>query len=234
MIKLFVGLGNPGPEYEATRHNAGFWWIDALARELKVHLSMDKGYHGMVARTVIHGHTVWLLQPQTFMNLSGKSVASLARFFKITPQEILVAHDELDIAPGQAKLKFGGSHAGHNGLRDIHAQLGSGDYWRLRLGVGHPGDKAEVVNWVLKKPSLDHRIAIEQSIDRSLKALPAFLAGDMEKATLLVHTSKPPRAHTAPPQRPDQAPSPGTTPASSTCAAPLDQPTASQNPKGTP
>ena len=201
MIKLFVGLGNPGPEYEATRHNAGFWWIDALARELKTSLSMDKSYHGMVARTTVNGSTVWLLQPQTYMNLSGKSVAALARFFKITPQEVLVAHDELDIAPGQVKLKFGGSHAGHNGLRDMHAQLGSADYWRLRLGVGHPGDKAEVVNWVLKKPSLDHRIAIEQCIDRSLKALPAFLAGDMEKATLLVHTHKPPRAH-KPPESP--------------------------------
>jgi PTH1 family peptidyl-tRNA hydrolase len=200
MIKLFVGLGNPGPEYEATRHNAGFWWVDALARELKVGLAMDKGYHGMLARATVHGNTVWLLQPQTFMNLSGKSVGALARFFKITPQEILVAHDELDIAPGQVKLKFGGSHAGHNGLRDIHAQLGSGDYWRLRLGVGHPGNKDEVVNWVLKKPSQDHRIAIEQCIDRSLKALPAFLAGDMEKATLLVHTSKPPRAHIPAPQ----------------------------------
>ena len=207
MIKLFVGLGNPGPEYEATRHNAGFWWIDALARELKTGLIMDKGYHGLVARATVHGNTVWLLQPQTFMNLSGKSVGALARFFKITPKEILFAHDELDIAPGQVKLKFGGSHAGHNGLRDIHAQLGSGDYWRLRLGVGHPGNKDEVVNWVLKKPSQDHRIAIEQCIDRSLKALPAFLAGDMEKATLLVHTHNPPRAHSPAPQSvqpPDQ------------------------------
>ena len=202
MIKLFVGLGNPGPEYDATRHNAGFWWVDAMARELKTSLSMDKGYHGMVARTTVNGQNVWLLQPQTFMNLSGKSVGALARFFKIASNEILVAHDELDIAPGQVKLKFGGSHAGHNGLRDIHAQLGSGDYWRLRLGVGHPGDKSEVVNWVLKKPSLDHRIAIDQCIDRSLKALPAFLAGDMEKATLLVHTSKPPRPHTPPVQGP--------------------------------
>ena len=202
MIKLFVGLGNPGPEYEATRHNAGFWWVEALARELKTSLNMDKGYHGMLARTTVNGQTVWLLQPQTYMNLSGKSVGALARFFKIASNEILVAHDELDIAPGQVKLKFGGSHAGHNGLRDIHAQLGSGDYWRLRLGVGHPGDKSEVVNWVLKKPSLDHRIAIDQCIDRSLKALPAFLAGDMDKATLLVHTGKPPRAHTPRVQRP--------------------------------
>ncbi|MFZ3220935.1 MAG: aminoacyl-tRNA hydrolase [Rhodoferax sp.] len=202
MIKLFVGLGNPGPEYDATRHNAGFWWVDALARELKVSLSMDKGYHGLVARTTLHGQTVWLLEPQTFMNLSGKSVAALARFFKIAPEEILVIHDELDIAPGQAKLKRGGSHAGHNGLRDIHAQLGTDDYWRLRLGVGHPGTKAEVVSWVLKKPILDDRIAIEQCIDRTLKAVPAFLAGEMDKATLLVHTSKPPRPHAPKAPRP--------------------------------
>ncbi|MDZ7939244.1 MAG: aminoacyl-tRNA hydrolase [Rhodoferax sp.] len=193
MIKLFVGLGNPGSEYDATRHNAGFWWVDALARALKVSLSMDKGYHGLVARTTIDGQTVWLLEPQTFMNLSGKSVGALARFFKIAPEEILVVHDELDIVPGEVKLKFGGSHAGHNGLRDLHAQLGTGDYWRLRLGIGHPGVKSEVANWVLKKPSLDHRIAIDQCIDRSLKALPQLLAGEMDKATMLVHTSKPPR-----------------------------------------
>lgn len=193
MIKLFVGLGNPGPEYEGTRHNAGFWWIDALARELKAPLAMDKGYHGLLARTTINGQSVWLLEPQTFMNLSGKSVALLARFFKIDPQEILVVHDEMDIVPGEAKLKLGGSHAGHNGLRDIHAQLGTDNYWRLRLGVGHPGVKSEVVSWVLKKPSLDHRIAIEQSIDRSIKALPHLLAGEMDKATMLIHTSKPPR-----------------------------------------
>ncbi len=193
MIKLFVGLGNPGPEYESTRHNAGFWWIDALARELKTPLVMDRSYHGCVARTTVGGHSVWLLQPQTFMNLSGKSVAALARFFKILPSEILVAHDELDVPPGEAKLKLGGSHAGHNGLRDIHAQLGSPDYWRLRLGVGHPGIKSEVVSWVLKKPSADHRIAIEQTIDRALKAVPHLLNGEMDKATMLIHTSKPPR-----------------------------------------
>jgi PTH1 family peptidyl-tRNA hydrolase len=193
MIKLFVGLGNPGPEYEATRHNAGFWYIDALARQLKTTLAMDKGYHGMVARTAVGGQTVWLLEPQTFMNLSGKSVAALARFFKIQPNEILVAHDELDLPPGEAKIKLGGSHAGHNGLRDIHAQLGTDQYWRLRIGVGHPGSREEVVGWVLKKPILDHRIAIEQTIDRALTATPQFLDGDMNKATLLVHTSKPPR-----------------------------------------
>lgn len=193
MIKLFVGLGNPGPEYEATRHNAGFWFIDALARQLKVNMAVEKSYWGLMGRTSIDGRNVWLLEPLTFMNASGKSVGALARFFKIAPEEILVAHDELDIAPGQAKLKKGGGHAGHNGLRDIHAQLGSADYWRLRLGVGHPGDRAEVVNWVLKKPSQDDRIAIEQGMDRSLKAVPALLAGEMDKATVLIHTVAAPR-----------------------------------------
>ena len=199
MIKLFVGLGNPGPEYEATRHNAGFWWTDALARDLKVSLVPERSYHGFAARAQVNGQPVWLLQPQTFMNLSGKSVAALTRFFKIAPEEILVAHDELDVVPGEAKLKFGGSHAGHNGLRDIHAQLGTGDYWRLRLGIGHPGVKSEVVNWVLKKPLKEQREAIDDAIARTLHAVPALLAGQMEKATLLIHTSKPPRPK--PPRR---------------------------------
>ena len=193
MIKLLVGLGNPGADYEATRHNAGVWWIDALARELKVSLVPERSYYGLAGRTSVNGQSVWLLQPQTFMNLSGKSVASLARFFKIQPEEILVVHDELDLPPGQVKLKRGGSHAGHNGLRDIHAQLGSPDYWRLRIGIGHPGEKSEVANWVLKKPAPDQRTLIEDSIAHSLKAHTAMLAGDMDKATLLVHTTKPPR-----------------------------------------
>lgn len=193
MIKLFVGLGNPGPDYDATRHNAGFWWIDTIAHELKVSLTSEKAYNAKVARCTVDGQHRWLLQPQTFMNRSGQSVAGLARFFKIQPEEILVAHDELDIDPGQAKLKLGGGHAGHNGLRDIHAQLGAPSYWRLRLGVGHPGDRDEVINWVLKKPSLDHRIAIAQAMDRAQKALPALLAGDMDKAMLQIHTHKPPR-----------------------------------------
>ncbi|QNN58232.1 aminoacyl-tRNA hydrolase [Diaphorobacter ruginosibacter] len=193
MIKLFVGLGNPGPEYEATRHNAGFWWIDELARDLKVSLMPERSYFGLMARANVGGNTIWLLEPQTFMNASGKSVGALARFFKIAPHEVLVAHDELDIPPGQVKLKRGGSHAGHNGLRDIHAQLGSSDYWRLRIGIGHPGVKSEVVNWVLKKPSPDQRKLIDDSIFHSLKSWPVMVEGDMEKATMQVHTNKPPR-----------------------------------------
>ncbi|MDO8719869.1 MAG: aminoacyl-tRNA hydrolase [Polaromonas sp.] len=209
MIKLFVGLGNPGAEYEATRHNAGFWWIDALSQELKVQLSLDKNYYGQVGRTTLNGKTVWLLKPLTFMNLSGKSVAALARFFKIAPGEILVAHDELDVNPGQAKLKLGGSHAGHNGLRDIHAQLGTADYWRLRIGVGHPGVKSEVINWVLKKPSAEHRTAIEDCIARSIKAAPELLKGEMEKATMLIHTSQPPRPKPPRPAAPAAESQPG-------------------------
>ena len=208
MIKLFVGLGNPGPDYEATRHNAGFWWIDALARDLKVTLVPERNYHGLVARTSIHGQSVWLLEPQTFMNLSGKSVAALARFFKIAPQEVLVVHDELDLPPGQVKLKKGGSHAGHNGLRDIHSQLGSPEYWRLRIGIGHPGVKSEVPHWVLKKPSSEHRSLIEEGIAHSLRATPALLAGDMDKAVLLIHTTKPPRPK---PVRSAPGPSPDST-----------------------
>ena len=177
MIKLFVGLGNPGPEYEDTRHNAGFWWIDALARELKVNLVPERSYWGLMARTSIHGQSIWLLEPQTFMNLSGKSVGTLARFFKIQPEEILVVHDELDFEPGVVKLKLGGSHGGHNGLRDIHAQLGSPNYWRLRVGIGHPGHKGEVASWVLKKPAPDQLKLIEDAIAHSLKAWPDMVAG---------------------------------------------------------
>ena len=192
-IRLLVGLGNPGPEYEATRHNAGFWWVDAVAAQLGARLAFDRGYLGLVARVNRKsGEPLWLVEPQTFMNLSGKSVAALARFFKITPEEILVAHDELDLLPGQVKLKLGGSHAGHNGLKDIVAQLGSSDFWRLRLGIGHPGVKAEVINYVLRKPAAEQREAIEQSVARSLDALDLLLAGEMERAMMKIHV-KPPR-----------------------------------------
>ena len=202
MLRLLVGLGNPGAEYEATRHNAGFWFIDEVARALKVTLVPERSYFGLAARANTAHGPVWLLEPMTFMNLSGKSVAALARFFKIAPQEILVAHDELDLLPGQVKMKLGGSHAGHNGLKDIHAQLGSADYWRLRLGIGHPGVKAEVVNYVLKKPSAEHREAIEKTIAQSLTALDLLLAGEMERAMMKIH-AKPPRPK---PPRPETAP----------------------------
>ena len=195
MIRLLVGLGNPGPEYEATRHNAGFWWVDEAARRLGATLQPERAYRGRAARVTrppAAGGPLWLLEPMTYMNLSGKSVAALARFYKIAPAEVLVVHDELDLLPGQVKLKQGGSHAGHNGLKDIVAQLGSPDFWRLRLGIGHPGVKAEVVNYVLKKPSPEHRSAIDDAIARSLKALDDLLAGEMERAMRSVHV-KPPK-----------------------------------------
>jgi peptidyl-tRNA hydrolase, PTH1 family len=202
-IRLMVGLGNPGPEYEHTRHNAGFWWIDAAASKLGARLALERSYHGLAARVNRAGHEpLWLLEPMTFMNLSGKSVAALARFFKIAPDEILVVHDELDLQPGQMKLKLGGSAAGHNGLKDIHAQLGTLDFWRLRIGIGHPGVKAEVVNYVLKKPSLEHREAIDGCIDKSLESFDLMLHGEMERAMMKMH-AKPPR-----PKPPKPAPEP--------------------------
>ncbi len=212
MIRLLVGLGNPGPEYEATRHNAGFWWVDEVARKLGAHLVPERSYFGLVARVNRPAGPLWLLEPMTFMNLSGKAVAALARFFKIAPDEILVAHDELDLLPGHAKLKLGGSHAGHNGLKDIHAQLGSADYWRLRIGIGHPGVKAEVVNYVLRKPPQEQREAIEHAIDQSLQSLDLVLAGDMERAMMKVH-AKPPR------------PKPERTPAEPTAPGKAHEPT---------
>ena len=198
MIRLFVGLGNPGSEYEATRHNAGFWWVDALAAKLGARLVAERSYHGLLARVNRPAGPVWLLEPMTFMNRSGQSVAALARFFKIEPAQILVVHDDLDLQPGQAKLKFGGSAAGHNGLKDIHAQCGTLDFWRLRLGIGHPGIKAEVVDYVLRKPAPDQRDAITKVIDRSLEATDALLDGEMDRALALIHAQpqrpKPPRA----------------------------------------
>lgn len=208
MIKLFVGLGNPGPEYEATRHNAGFWWIDALARDLGTRLVAERAYQGLVARVNAAGGPVWLLEPMTYMNKSGVSVAALARFFKIEPKQILVVHDELDLLPGQVKLKFGGSAAGHNGLKDIHGMLGTQDFWRLRLGIGHPGVKAEVVNYVLKKPSPDHRDAIDKAIEKSLEARGLLLAGAMDQALARIH-AQPPRPK---PPRPTPPPDGETAP----------------------
>jgi PTH1 family peptidyl-tRNA hydrolase len=201
MIRLFVGLGNPGPEYENTRHNAGFWFIDAVARELKVTLAPERSYFGLVARANLREGPVWLLEPMTFMNLSGKSVSALARFFKIAPNEILVAHDELDLLPGQMKMKLGGSHAGHNGLRDIQAQLGTADFWRLRLGIGHPGVKSEVVDYVLRKPIAAQRDEIDKCIAQGVSTLDLFVEGDMERALMKVH-ARPPRPKPPKPPKP--------------------------------
>ncbi len=202
MIRLLVGLGNPGPEYAGTRHNAGFAWLDAVARALRTTLAPERSYFGSVARVNRSAGPLWLLAPMTYMNLSGKAVAPLARFFKIEANEILVAHDELDLLPGQVRLKQGGSSAGHNGLKDIQAQLGTPDFWRLRLGIGHPGIKAEVANYVLRRPAPDEREAIDKSIELSLSVLETLLDGEMDRAMMKLHAKpqrpKPPRPVDAP------------------------------------
>ena len=192
-----VGLGNPGQEYEETRHNAGFWFIDEVARHLKVTLAPDRSYFGLVARVNLPGGPLWLLEPMTFMNLSGKSVAPLARFFKIEPEDILVAHDELDLMPGQMKMKLGGSHAGHNGLKDISAALGTPGFWRLRLGIGHPRTlnlNQEVADFVLHAPRRDEAELIRDELERSLIVLPDCAAGHLEAAMHKLHSRPKPRA----------------------------------------
>ncbi len=187
-IRLFVGLGNPGAEYEATRHNAGFWWIDHVAGAHAARLSVESKFFGLAGKMHADGHESWLLKPTTFMNASGRAVAAFARFYKIAPEEILVIHDELDLPPGTAKLKQGGGNGGHNGLKDIAAQLGTPNFWRLRLGIGHPGDRNAVVNFVLKPPMKEEFRLIEDNILDSAKLLPLLLEGSFEAAMLKLHT----------------------------------------------
>lgn len=187
-IKMIVGLGNPGSEYEQTRHNAGFWFIDELTWQYKATLKEEKKFFGSVARISISGSDLWLLKPSTFMNRSGQAVAALAQFYKIKPEEILVVHDELDIPCGRIKFKLGGGNGGHNGLKDIQARLGTPDFYRLRLGIDHPGDRNLVVGYVLNKPSPEHRQQIDEAINKSLKAVPMLLAGEWEEAVRFLHS----------------------------------------------
>lgn len=187
-IKMMVGLGNPGSEYEQTRHNAGFWFIDELAWQYKATLKEEKKFFGSVARISISGSDLWILKPSTFMNRSGQAVAALAQFYKIKPEEILVVHDELDIPCGRIKFKLGGGNGGHNGLKDIQARLGTPDFYRLRLGIDHPGDRNLVVGYVLNKPSPEHRQQIDEAINKSLKAIPILLAGEWEEAVRFLHS----------------------------------------------
>jgi PTH1 family peptidyl-tRNA hydrolase len=191
-IRLIVGLGNPGPEYEQTRHNAGFWLVDQLANGLPgCRLQRETRFNAFLAKTTIAGNEVWLLEPQTYMNRSGQSVGGLARFFKILPDEILVVHDELDLAPGIAKLKKGGSSGGHNGLKDITAALGTQDYWRLRLGIGHPrtmGIQQQVADFVLHRPRKEEQNLIEDAIDKSVRIIPLAVEGKLDIATMQLHT----------------------------------------------
>jgi PTH1 family peptidyl-tRNA hydrolase len=185
-IRLVVGLGNPGKDYERTRHNAGFWLVERFAAQSGVALRKDGKYQALVGRLASNG--AWLVLPQGFMNASGHAVQMLAGFFRIPAAEILVVHDELDFAPGVAKMKQGGGIAGHNGLKDISHRLGTHGYWRLRLGIGHPGDKNVVADYVLNRPSVEDRAEIDEAIGRSIEILPLCLAGDMQGAMQKLHS----------------------------------------------
>jgi PTH1 family peptidyl-tRNA hydrolase len=188
-IKLIVGLGNPGIKYAQTRHNVGFHFIDALCDKYGFSLSESKKFYGDAAKVNLNGQSIWLLKPTTFMNHSGKSVLSLANFYKIMPEEILVVYDELDLPAGTAKIKKGGGHGGHNGLRDIIALTGSKDFYRIRLGIGHPGHKSKVVSWVLNRASKDDEISIAHAIDKCLNIIEDLTAGHLEKAMKELHTN---------------------------------------------
>jgi PTH1 family peptidyl-tRNA hydrolase len=193
-IKLIVGLGNPGADYERTRHNAGFWLIDAIAEDLRASFTNEKSFSGLVAKARVQAEQVFLAKPQTYMHRSGQCVGALARFYKLDAQEILVLHDELDLFPGQVKVKQGGGHAGHNGLRDIQSVLGSADFWRLRLGIGHPRTlnlTQEVADFVLHPPRREDQMAIDDCLTRCRAVMPLFFAGDFVRATAQLHRDNP-------------------------------------------
>ncbi len=187
LIKLIVGLGNPGDQYHKTRHNAGFWFVDELARQANTHFHREGKFHGECVK-LFQPHDHWLLKPDTYMNRSGQAVGALVNFYRIDPQAILVVHDELDLAPGTARLKRGGGHGGHNGLRDIAAHLGSKDFLRLRLGIGHPGNSKFVSDYVLKNPSLADSQAIENALSAAISVLPLVLQGELDKAMNQLHS----------------------------------------------
>jgi PTH1 family peptidyl-tRNA hydrolase len=187
-VKLIVGLGNPGGEYQQTRHNAGFWFVEEVARQMGGQFRPETKFLGAASRIQANGQDFWLLMPTTFMNRSGQSIQALAKFYKIQPQEILVVHDELDLEPGVVRLKQGGGHGGHNGLRDTIAALGTPDFKRLRLGIGHPGDRKQVVDYVLKSPSKIDFEKIEDAIYDAIRLLPEILAGQDEKVMNQLHT----------------------------------------------
>jgi PTH1 family peptidyl-tRNA hydrolase len=189
-LRLIIGLGNPGAEHARTRHNAGFWFIDALAEKAGARFGLESRLYGETAKATIAGQTLWLLKPATFMNLSGKSVTAALRYWKIEPEECLIAHDELDLDPGTARLKFDGGHGGQNGLRDTVQLLGHGRFHRLRVGIGHPGHKDKVTPWVLGRPGKDDEIMIRRAIDDAIDVLPLAVAGDFNEAMKRLHTSK--------------------------------------------
>ena len=187
-LRVIAGLGNPGPKYTETRHNAGFWFIEDVARKYSATFRPEKKFHGEVAKLSLEGKDIWLLKPDTFMNRSGLAVQSLLSFYRITAEQLLVAHDEIDLPPGTAKLKTGGGHGGHNGLRDIINQLGTNDFHRLRIGVGHPGSKDQVVDYVLHNASRDDRILIDRDIDDAVSVMPELASGALEQAMQKLHS----------------------------------------------
>jgi PTH1 family peptidyl-tRNA hydrolase len=189
-IKLIVGLGNPGSDYDKTRHNAGFWLVDELTKQNSVHLKPELKFHGSSGKTQIVSQDVWLLKPSTYMNNSGQAVNSIARYYKIDVEEILVVHDELDLQPGTVRLKKGGGHGGHNGLRDIISHLGSKEFYRLRLGIGHPGNARDVSDYVLKTPSKSDKAQIEMCIDDSLREIQDIISGEFAAVMNTLHTKK--------------------------------------------
>ena len=187
-INLIAGLGNPGAQYEQTRHNAGFWFVDEIARQYGGHFRLENKFNAEVCKLTVEGKTIWLMKPQTFMNRSGQTVRALANFYKIPFDQILIAHDELDLDPGTAKLKTGGGHGGHNGLRDLINQLGNKGFHRLRLGIGHPGHRDQVSDFVLHRASKNEQIDIERTVDDAIRVLPELMAGEWEKAMHKLHT----------------------------------------------
>jgi PTH1 family peptidyl-tRNA hydrolase len=188
-LQIVVGLGNPGPEHSLTRHNAGFWFVDALARSQGAQFRAHSRYQGEVCRVVVEGRELTLLKPQTYMNRCGLSIRALLDYVKAPVAELLVVHDELDLPPGVARLKFGGGHGGHNGLRDTITHCGA-DFWRLRLGIGHPGDRDEVIDYVLQRARPADEDAVVAAIGAALEALPVFVRDGSEKAMHALHTSK--------------------------------------------
>ncbi len=188
-IRLVIGLGNPGPDYALTRHNAGFWFADRLAEMHHGSFRAEAKFHGLVARITVAGVDLRLLKPSTYMNHSGRAVAAVARYFDIPPEQILIAYDELDLPPGRVKLKQGGGHAGHNGMRDSIAALGSRDFWRLRIGIGHPGEKSQVVGYVLGRPSQADATAIVDVVDEAARAMPDLLDGCFQRAMNRLHAA---------------------------------------------
>lgn len=187
-VQLIVGLGNPGEQYDQTRHNAGFWFVEEIARQQNAVFRPETKFLGEVAKIDLNGHQAWLLKPMTFMNRSGQSIQALAKFYRLSIDQVLVAHDELDLPVGVAKLKTAGGHGGHNGLRDTIAALGGPGFHRLRLGIDHPGDRHQVVNYVLKSPSKIEREKIDDAIYDASRVLPDILAGDFAKAMNQLHT----------------------------------------------